>query len=284
METDVRIQRYRPGSFPWLHTGLLLAVSSAFALFLGFEAARTPAMGAGLGARLIQSLWSFPGAMFPLFPLIVGISVGTCRPGRGVVRSAGIIVVLTTLAMVSVDLFAPPSSLPSLLYPTWRQGAVVASPGDALEFEGRALPSVIRLLTSGASGIGEVLESYPPGHPRLMLTNGMFACLLMTLPAGVVGLMLGMGTWIRDRVGFRHDKDELLARIALAWTVAPMSLWLVTQFSRHAQNGFLFHGGSGYAILLPAAPFLVIGALGWWAALKAERDEDFGWSPVERGR
>jgi len=200
------------------------------------------------------------------------------KPFRRVeVRAAATIVLLTTLLMATVDLLAPPASLPSLLVPTWQQGSVVASSGDALAFEGRALPSLFHLLVGTDPGIGEVLDRYPPGHPRLMLTNGLHAFLLMVLPVGVVGLMLGVGTWIRGRVAFRHRKDELLARIVLAWIIAPMSLWLVAEFSGDAQTAVLFRGGAPPTILIPAVPFLIIGALGWWAALKAERDLDFGW-------
>ncbi len=253
----------------WLHAGLLLFV------FAGFYILRGVLQGQGLGG----AFGHLPGLLFSALPVLAGIAVGMSETRLGLARNVVLLLMVTATLMTMIDLTAPTASLPPLLFPTWEAGFVAEAAAGRSTFEGRAIPTLISWIVDRGRGSGEVLQRYPIGHPRLMIANGFFAFLFFLMPFGIVGTVLGFMTWVRRRVVFPRARDERLARVFLAWSLAPTLYWAVVGFSRQAQAAVLFRGEPFFLVLLPALPLLFLAVGGWRATNKAERDIHLGGDP-----
>ncbi len=262
----------------WLHFGLLLVVSILFFLAWGLWAPTGPEPWGDFGQRLRDSVRALPGTLFPLLPILAGVGVGLSRVRIGLTRHAAMLVVVTTLGMLAIDLWAPLDARPSLLQPAWVAETLEVVPqGDPLR-HGRAVSALAVLVQRGEERQEEVLLKYPPGHPRLVLTQGLVAALLMGFPLGLVGVVLGANAWVQDRASFRRPKDERVATVILAWVIVPTSYWVVFSISLDAQVSVLFQGEPPILILVPVLPLILAGMLGWRAARRLERET--AWTDV----
>ena len=82
------------------------------------------------------------------------------------------------------------------------------------------------------------------------------------LPAVLVGIILGVLTWVDQRVSFHRPVDERVARIFLGWVVAPLCFTIVTGWSESLEANALFGTGSLGMILVPYVPFTAFAVLG----------------------
>ena len=245
------------------HAGLLLLLACGAIIAWGAVMASGRASDLPILGRVLQAVRQLPSAIFPVIPIIAGIAVGISRVERGLLQAAIFITVLATLLMATTDL-AFPSTPPSLDRPIIRGGSVV-------EMRGSPILTVTKLLLDSNPQVGEVLSTYPVGHPRPAAVRGLFSFLLLLMPTSLVGIMLGTSVWISDRVSFRQVRDERIAKLFLAWGIAPGCFAGVVFFSLRTQAAVLFRGESPFLVLLPAIPLLTAAAFGWRAILNAER-------------
>ena len=79
--------------------------------------------------------------------------------------------------------------------------------------------------------------------------------------------MLGIVTWVRQRVTFRAVRDETVATWVVSWVVVAAVCGFVRDWS--FRSNWMTQTTRDYWLPLhPYLPFLVIAALGWRAAVR----------------
>jgi hypothetical protein len=267
---------------PWRQLAVLicLALAVPVAQYVTMYHGRAPDASevAVLWAALLES----PRQFYYLLAVVPAIAIGTASVDRRGVRTALAAVGATLLIMVTVDLWISPAADRELatlaMHPPagWpERHATVALPGSPVDSIG-VLRTAAKYLRQPPPEVGERLRVYPQSHPRLVAERVMEDAAMLLLPFILAGITIGVGLWVRAHVIFRRAADEVIARWFLAWIVAPAAFALIGTWSSRYSYEILFQGGSLWLPLLPYAPFAVLGALGWRAALNARGPEHTG--------
>lgn len=248
-------------SSAWFH---LLVLTLAFlVLQLGslVAALHDRRRAAGWDAALERALLEAPSMLFGLLPAAVGIAVATLAFRKGGIRTAAWMVAAVIAVMIAVDTWIGPALDPDRGNSSHPLGG---------EWKG-AVRTLIAWMRGEIQGTGEILRTYPPGHPRFVSMEALARGATLLLPVITVGIVLGIGAWMRNRVIFRTGRDEIIARWVVAFLIAPVVAGRVASWSSSSYE-VLFRGKPLWIVLIPYVPFLVLAALGWRAARRAERD------------
>lgn len=225
---------------PWRHLILLsaLAVGAVFLIDL-FSGA--PARAGGWAGAPRAAVGALPDILIPTLAVALAIAVGTMPPGARTIRQAARMTVVVSLVMIALDLLLP---------------------------EPASLRTMSAALSGGLGDIGEVVAQYPLSHPRLRMTDALQHSAMLLAPIVLVGVSLGIGAWIHTRVIFRSPRDGTIARWVVSWILAPGVLAFVVNWSQGNGADVLFRGEPLWLVVVPWAPALVVGALGWRAAAR----------------
>ena len=245
----------------WIHLAGLALIVALF-LILHRSATIAPA-DSGLLERLSLGIKLLPSSIYPILPILVGLSVGMPRVRRGLTRHAATMALLVTGVMLLIDLTAPPASQLSLNRATVGAGGAVSASRIVRHGPVNAIPTLISTIGERSPAINEVLPQYPPDHPRWRIALSVNHALLMTLPIVLAGIVLGMGAWMSGRVYFRQDRDERIARLAMVCLVVPAANWVIQLLAEDALASVLVSGDSFFMLIVPWLPALVLCALGW---------------------
>jgi hypothetical protein len=216
---------------PWFHLLLLIVLGVAF--LLGSAVLR--------GQPTANAVRDVPSSLYIILPALAGIAVGTLRPGPRSTATGARIVVAITVLMLALDLTG----------------------SDAQSSVWRSLAALLR---GGWTGAGELLHSYPLGHPRVVAEHALARGGLLLLPLVLVGLVMGVAAWSTERVTFRTATDGTVARWAVAWVLVPAAFALVLNWSESYAYRILFRGAPLWLPLVPYVPALIIALVGWRAA------------------
>jgi hypothetical protein len=80
----------------------------------------------------------------------------------------------------------------------------------------------------------------------------------------LIGLALGIESWMRRRVTFSRPIDELLARVVLDVGVAMLLLWFAFSTANSSLVGIVFRGETAWTITLPFMLVILVGLPGWF--------------------
>ncbi len=245
----------------WIH---LAGLTSIVAVFLVLQRSATIAPAdSGFLERLSLGMKLLPSSIYPILPILVGLSVGMPRVRAGLTRHAAAMALLVTGVMLLIDFTAPPASHLSLNSVTVAAGGAVTANRIVRHGPVNAIPTLISTIGESSTAIDEVMRQYPPDHPRVRLALSVNHAMLMTLPIVLAGIVLGMGAWMSGRVSFRQNRDERIARLALVWLVVPAAYWVIQVFAEDALASVLVSGDSFFMLIVPWLPALVLCALGW---------------------
>jgi hypothetical protein len=222
-----------------------------------------------LAVRIGGALIGLAGSLFPVLPVIAGLSVGVTTIERGLVSTALKVAAVTMLLITAIDLFAP-ATPPMLNRAVVRGGEVVEMGMPASLSEEGGLRTLAALVGGGIPGAEEITRPYPAGHPRLRAMRGLFALLYLLLPFPFVGINLGAGSWLSSRATFHLEKDERLARLILSWAGVPLLFFVIQFLSVRIQAAVLFQGSSLFLVLSPTVPLFILAWFGWKAAKEGE--------------
>lgn len=225
---------------PWRHLLLLSTLAIAAVLLIDLLSG-APARAGGWAGAPRAALGALPDILVPTLAVALAIAVGTLPPDARSIRQAARMTVVVTLVMIVLDLVLPePGSLRTLA------AALRGSLGD----------------------IGETAPQYPMSHPRLRMVYALQQGAVLLAPVVLVGVALGVGAWIHSRVIFRSPRDGTLARWVVSWLLAPLVLGFVMNWSQGNGADVLFRGEPLWLVVVPWAPALVAGALGWRGATR----------------
>ena len=258
----------------WWHLGALLLLVCA-----------VESVGRALGGQgWIPALRSLPTGLYPWIPTVAGVSLSIRRADARAARAGIAIAVFAVALMVGLGLAsqwlpAPPSSTAAMV-------------GDRLSLHGE--PGAggdgwIRTLADWQRGeLGDLappagaegVESrYSVSSPRTRVANALLDVGLVLLVPGVIGLVLGMGRWVRARVTFRRLEDEQAAHMVVAWLLAPIVVHLtVILWAEDVYYRALFEGRSLLSILVPYVVVLVVGLAAWVAPVATPPSDGIGLS------
>lgn len=253
---------WTPSRRAWLHFAVLVVLAGALEVFTLHSAGDLS--GSSLKAFL-------PGYYYGVLPVIAAVSVGMLAFDSSVTRQALILAAVTTVVMVGLDLIPPTLTLTEAQQVVF-QGDSFRRQSIASELHGgNAFRTLLSLVRGDLASAGEKLTQYPPDHPRLLVAMALSAGGYVTLPAILMGVVLGVQAWVARNVTFRRPVDERVARVMIAWVLAPFGFYLVTTWLRRIHVQVLF-GSSGLAAML--VPYVVLGliaAVGWVTAWRASR-------------
>lgn len=228
----------------WRHFALLLILGVAF-VFVGYLT--TSASHAnGWAMAVVETARHLPEVTFLVVPAAAGIAIGTLRMVSGslsVARRMLLVSTLLTLTLVALRV-------------------VMSYPQSELT----------TLLTSGARPPATVqgqIPQYPRDHPRILAISLVRDVSMLVMPFVLIGVVLGLGTWIRDRVRFRSSSDEFVAQWFIALVVVPLVLGTVTSWSGSYEWRILFGGAPLLLLWVPYLPAGVVAVVGWRAAARA---------------
>jgi hypothetical protein len=261
----------------WRHLALLSML--AFVLWARTSQFHRTAPQLGWGeavyAGAIHTLDS--GQLGWFLAVAAGIAVGTSTVGRRGVRTAVAVLAMTMLAMVALDVVVEPAATRAAksaaklaaasvttAWPGFFNDTTIRSRADTLG----NIRTGIQLLRERPAALHEPLgESWSQDNPRSLAVEAAMYAPTLLLPFIGIGIMLGAGTWVRNRVTFRAPRDETVARWVSAWVLVPAVCGFIAAWSS-GSNYMTLHTRDYWLPLHPYLPFLVIAALGWRAAVR----------------
>lgn len=230
----------------WRHLALLSALAVIFLFTVDLVTGAPKRVGGWSGAPL-AALQSIPDSLYLMIGPIAAIAVGTLLPDRRNVGEAIRIVLLATAVMLALELLTPSTS-------------------------GGAVRSALALSADARRQVSVVLQSYPAHHPRLIAEEALLRAGMLLLPTILVGIVLGVGAWIHERVVFRYPRDAVVARWTIALVLVPLAAGLIMNWSMSFGYDILFRGKSLLLVLVPYAPALILSTVGWRVAQRRQRD------------
>lgn len=257
----------------WRHFSALVLLIFFYSMARHASMLHEGAQGVPWKTVMWAALLEAPSDLFKLFPLAPAIAIATSRLGTSVRRGSLQALAVTMLCMVLLDVAVAPSASLTMEQSARRAPTTWPSPSDTLlrlspmDSIG-VLRSAARLVAERPRAMHQLLRAYPQDHARYVAVSVIAGTALFTLPFILIGLVLGTSSWLRRRVIFRSAGDAIAARWFIAWVTAPAAMALIGTWSDRGFHDVLFRGESLGLPLVPFVPFLVLGALGWHAALK----------------
>ena len=258
----------------WRHLALLAAIVIAFTVYGSVKMYHLHAPDLGWGAvfriGLLNALT--PGSFIAATAGLVGaIAVGASAWGLRGFRTAIVVLAVTTLAMIALDTTIGPAAQRELNHeavharnwPTFIHDPAIVKPRtDTLGY----LRTGLQLLRDQPAAMHEPLgASWSQDNPRALAVDAVYNSATLLLPFVLVGVTLGITTWIRNRVSFRSARDEVVARWFIALVCAPFVWGIVTGWSQRTTYAAL-HDMRFFLPLEPYVPFVILALLGWRAA------------------
>ena len=261
---------------PWTHLTLLAlagVAASAARLAAAFHARRPDD---GWGIPLQAAALHAVSDLGLYLPIAAGIAVAGVAFARGGVRTAATIAGGTLAALLLLDVAVFPAVAEARYQAARRAGASWPMSMDASEQRSvlsrrGVVRTALAFATGEVRGVDETLTSYPQTHPRLVAVQAIVEAGMLLTPLITVGLIVGVGAWVRRRVIFRNARDEVIARRTIAWVLVPAAMAVLGSWT--ASYGFeaLFRREPLWTGVIPFAPFLVMAAVAWWAGARAAR-------------
>jgi len=91
------------------------------------------------------------------------------------------------------------------------------------------------------------------------------------LPFITMGLVMGLGSWLKRHATFRPRHDGLVVRIAAAWLLPYVVTAYIGMWGQNVSFSIGARGQSLAWLFLPLIPALVVATLGWRSAARASR-------------
>jgi len=219
--------------------------------------------GQPIAAALWEELLNTPPRLFGILPVVAAISAGLAFVRKGALRSAALMCVVISLALVVIDLATPRAiDWPPNGVGITGEAALPSSP--SLDFlDTQALVTLVQAVRGDLPGSAEILRTYMPGHPRFVMTSALIKSGFFLLPLLLAGITLGIQTWLLAHVIFPRSADERVARLILAWGVPPIVFKFVLDWVDRARAAVLFGGDAMWTMYLPYVPLFVVAVLGW---------------------
>lgn len=255
----------------WRHLGALTVVGFLLTMPLSLQ---KPFGGWALA--WLATLYQMPITMYATMPMVAGVAAGTARLGERGVRQAIAAMLAVMLTMVVLDTTVRPIATQARVAAyqkygeRWSPYPVRPMLADRIG----AVGVLARFLTGRLPGTGAKAapstSTSPRYSPRMDAAGAIVFSAMLTAPFIVMGVVLGVGAWVRRRVIFRAPRDEVIARWVLAWLVAPVAM-VILAFATLANGarGVVYGGAPLWQPLIVFIPFLVVAALGWRAAYRS---------------
>jgi hypothetical protein len=200
--------------------------------------------------------------VFLLPPAAMVAAMGT-RSRRG-----AFLVGLVAAAMMLMLDFAPVSGPGA----AGAQPGVGLGPGGVLQREAEdnfwlapgAVVRAVRILPEGAFLRGGPDERYYVDSELALAAATLLKLTYLFVPFGLIGLALGLESWMGRRVSFSRPIDELLGRVVLDIGAAMLLLWFALSTAGSSMFGIAFRGEPVWTITLPFALVLLVGLPGWF--------------------
>lgn len=273
----------------WRHLAVLICIALLISVTQHASSFHDRAPDLSWGTILWFALLASPGRFASLLVVAPAIAVGIGYLGRRGMRSAFGVVTVTLLVLIAIDVWIDPAAgreidrLARLVPSKWPvPGETAPSPVAPMDSIG-VLRTAAYLIVEQPREIGERLARYPAGHPRVVAAVTVQNAATFLLPLILAGIVVGASAWVRERVIFRSTRDEVVARWFLAWVLAFAAWRVIGSWSSGYSYEMLFRDGSLWLPLVPYAPFVILGALGWHAAWRNDESVDSGWSEASAG-
>jgi hypothetical protein len=206
-----------------------------------------------------------------------GIAVGVGAVGRGGLRTAVSVAIVTTLAIIVLDAVVGPSATrvvkaaakhaarsAETSWPRFFSDTTISSRADTLG----QLRTGLQLLRDKPAELSATLgRSWSSDHPRALATSASIFAPTLLLPFIAVGIVLGAVTWLRQRATFRAPSDETVARWVMSWILAALVCGFLSRWSQ-GMNWRTLHENTYWLPMEPYWIFLGLAALGWRAAIR----------------
>ena len=234
----------------WLHHAAVLAAIAAL----------------GYGGSVLTSL---DGGLYFFSPVAAGVSVMVLPLTRTGLRHALAIALVTLGIQIASDLTLPPvRDVQS--HVAWFKGGL--RPVDMLTPEDVAgIPLLLDHLRSDTPADLGFEPSYTGRTPRLRVAHAIQRVGHLAVPFFLVGVLLGIRSWLADRVTFRRPSDERMAHLTLGWIAAPSALGLYLLLGDRISSATLFSGLPLKAGFVLPLVILLLGGSGWWASARLVR-------------
>lgn len=271
----------------WVHFWILLALASVVFVLGTLFAPAGPR-----GAR--TALLRLPPFLFDIVPVAAGLVIGALRPRQVATRQALTLAFVASGLMLFMDSVVGPPSARALLDPPVA-GAAAAPSGDTHRPDASSAQSntlwgfddhtlidtvgaaqaMIRVLGSG-EGPGPDASASRIGlrDPRNVAVAAGRRLLALSLPFILIGLAVGLSTWLHARVAFRREIDGRVAQLLIGWTFVPLVAFLLSAWGNVTRFSALFEGAPLSILLVPYVPFAVAAAVGWKTSQRAAREMD----------
>ena len=264
----------------WRHLALLSVVAFLLPLWAMLSQFRRSGTQLGWGPALHASaLHALSGGGFSWYLIIAaGIAVGTGALGEHSVRTALAVLAVTLLTMVAFDAVIEPAATrankafakaaarsPATALPPYFDDTVFHNRADTLG----ELRTGIQLLRARPAILHKPLGgAWSRDDPRELAGESAIFASTLLLPFIAIGIVLGIATWVRQRVEFRTVRDATVARWVVAWVVVPAVCGYIRD-SSFGSNWLMGVTNAYWLPLRPYLPFLFIAAVGWLEAARA---------------
>jgi hypothetical protein len=248
----------------WLHfVGLLT-------LGIGADVVKTLMTSHPGGASFADVLSGLPEGAFRLLPVVVAISIGMLTFTPAVLRQGIQLALAATILMAALDAGTAAGPFAGAEALGVQQGRY--SPSRVVDPAGvSAIGTGLAFAHGELSGWRDASATYSPQHPRLRAALALLKGSYLLLPAILVGIVLGVQTWVAENVTFRTQPAERLARLLVAWIISPAAYFLALSWARGVTIQALLRAGGLLQILAPLIPFAAAAAIGWYRSWQAVR-------------
>lgn len=201
------------------------------------------------------------GQLFTLLPIAAMVAAGGTRSRRGALG----LVAATVAAMIVLDL-APlrdaGSAGPAETISRYQDGNLRSSGYANGWLTPGALGRALRLMPEGAFLRGNGIMQMEAGSTLSVASWTMLKLSCLLLPFGLIGWALGLESWIRKRVTFRHRRDEYIARVVLDVGLATFLIWFAFNTGSRSMVGVV-RGDPVWTIAIPFLLVVAAGLPGW---------------------
>jgi hypothetical protein len=226
---------------PLLRRVLLLTGLAALFVFLADLSTGAPVRAGGWAKAPSEALRSMPDGLVPVLAAVAGIAAATIASGPNVKRQAAwIAIVMTTMMLVTIGA----SRLTASAAPSKAPQAVQISQHD---------PSARAVLATADQ------------HQLLAMRRTEQIGLLL-LPTVLVGIVLGLRSWVNANVIFRTSRSAVTAMRVIGWLASPALCAAIMTWSNGFGYDILFRGNAAATLLIPYGPAAILATLGWMAA------------------
>ncbi len=244
----------------WTHFGFLVAL--AIGLYL---VGRSMVGGAGGLATTFSTL---PRFLFSVIPVAAGLAAGASLFNQHALRDGARMALVVPVLMLVLESGLGPALHPTPMAPPEVAADQAMSASEETIVNGAG--SVRVLMDLVAEGrlqeARQASDRYDFGHPRVLLAEAGRRLLALLAPFILIGLAIGISSWMQAKVRFVGTVDARFAQLLVAWTVIPLAWTVLDMWTEVNKFSALFEGGTIATLLIPHIAFGLLAALGWRAA------------------